>query len=286
MLCDGDSKAFSHLQENPPYGPNVKTGRAECINHAPKRFGKACRNLTKDKSKKNLKLGGKGYGKLTGAKIKRLQNFYRSAIVEHKPDVKKMKNGIWASLYHCSSTDAKPNHSKCPKGKDSWCYYNKAKALKQTPPAHKVGCKDALLPHIAKELEPIYERMTEQGLLERLSVGATTNSNECLHGVIWKYCPKHLFFSRASVQAAAARAIAGFNGGARSLLNMMDTSGIQVTGKTLSFVDKTNAKRVKKAHKESQKVHQRKRLFTKKNKEAEAASQREAEGNPYEAGAY
>ena len=285
MLCDGDSKAFSHLTENPPY-PGKKLERAECINHAPKRAGKAFRELTKDKSKKHLKLGGKGYGKLTEKKMKRLQQYYRSAIVNNKENISDMKNAIWASLYHCSSTDASPKHSKCPKGVDSWCFYNRAKALKEKPGSHKDSLKYPILPHIAKELEPIYKRISEPALLKRLSAGATTNSNECLHSVIWRNCPKHLFFSRASVHAGAARGVADFNKGAQTLSDMMAEHGLEVTDKTTSYTTKVDKKRIRGAHKASQEKAQRKRLFQKRINEKVAAAQNKAEGNPYEAGAY
>ncbi|GFX83437.1 poly(A) RNA polymerase GLD2 [Trichonephila clavipes] len=35
------------------------------------------------------------------------------------------------------STDAKPMHSKCPDGKLSWCFYNRAKADNKVPGSHK-----------------------------------------------------------------------------------------------------------------------------------------------------
>ncbi|GFT90840.1 hypothetical protein TNCV_336091 [Trichonephila clavipes] len=37
-----------------------------------------------------------------------------------------MKTAIYASLMHCSSTDKKPMHGKCPEGESSWCFYKRA----------------------------------------------------------------------------------------------------------------------------------------------------------------
>ena len=218
--------------------------------------------------------------------MKKFQNYYRSAIVNNKDNVKEMKKAVMATLLHCSSTDKAPNHSKCPKGKESWCFYNRAKALKKKPGSHATEVHNSILPHISKEMKPIYERMSENGLLERLSIGATTNGNECLHSVIWKHCPKHLFCSRSTVQAGAAKAIAEFNVGAQNLINIMEDVGLHVTEKTCKVVEKIDAKRVKGAQKASQLTTQRKRLFQKRIKESESASQRKAEGNLYESGAY
>ncbi|GFW55603.1 uncharacterized protein TNCV_119871 [Trichonephila clavipes] len=41
------------------------------------------------------------------------------AIKDNAPDVRKMKSAILASLFHCSSTDKTPKHSKCPTGSTS-----------------------------------------------------------------------------------------------------------------------------------------------------------------------
>ncbi|GFX15827.1 hypothetical protein TNCV_1061491 [Trichonephila clavipes] len=37
-----------------------------------------------------------------------------------------MKTAIYATLLHSISTDAKPQHSKCPAGENSWRFYQSA----------------------------------------------------------------------------------------------------------------------------------------------------------------
>lgn len=73
--------------------------------------------LKEDKKRENL--GGRGEGNLTDEVITKLQGYYHSAIKNNLPDATKMQRAVLASLYHCSSTDAKPQHSYCPKGEDS-----------------------------------------------------------------------------------------------------------------------------------------------------------------------
>lgn len=82
------------------------------------------------------KLGGRKDGALTAAKITLLQKYYRRAIVNNQKNVKAMENAVKATLYHCASTDTKPNHKLCPKGANSWCFYNKAVALKTKARSH------------------------------------------------------------------------------------------------------------------------------------------------------
>ncbi|GFU86106.1 uncharacterized protein TNCV_835601 [Trichonephila clavipes] len=71
-------------------------------------------------------LGGRKQGSLTDKNITKLQNYYRKAIKGNVPDTDKMKTAIYASLMHCSSTDKKPMHGKCPEGESSWCFYKRA----------------------------------------------------------------------------------------------------------------------------------------------------------------
>ncbi|GBN27508.1 hypothetical protein AVEN_67564-1 [Araneus ventricosus] len=50
------------------------------------------------------------------------------AVKDNTPDVSKMKTSIFASLYHCMSTNSKPQHSKCPAGAESWCFLQRVVA--------------------------------------------------------------------------------------------------------------------------------------------------------------
>ena len=132
MLSDGDSTAFKAVTDLAPYGPDLKIEKLECINHVDKRMGKALRKLSEEK-----RLGGNGKGKLTKAKCKNLQNYYRGAIISNIPNINKMRCAVWASLFHSMSTDDAPQHERCPKGNDSWCFHQVALANHETPGSHE-----------------------------------------------------------------------------------------------------------------------------------------------------
>jgi len=65
--------------------------------------------------------GLSGRGKLTGKLIDDLSIYYGLAIRRNHDSIEKMKNDIWATLYHKLSTDENPQHDKCPSGLESWC---------------------------------------------------------------------------------------------------------------------------------------------------------------------
>ncbi|KAE8741500.1 hypothetical protein FOCC_FOCC012959 [Frankliniella occidentalis] len=132
-----------HLQEVDVY-PGIQLAKEECVNHIAKRMGTALRTaVTECKGK-----GGRKEGALTEDKINKLPPYYRRrrAILDNIPNVNTMSNAVMATLKHCFSTDAKPKHKLCPKGRKS-CFYNKSKAKKeknQTPcrdvPSFKSNC--------------------------------------------------------------------------------------------------------------------------------------------------
>ncbi|GFV23055.1 uncharacterized protein TNCV_5101521 [Trichonephila clavipes] len=139
-------------------------------------------------------LGGRKQGSLTDKNITKLQNYYRKAIKDNVPDTDKMKTAIYASLMHCSSTDKKPMHGKCPEGESSWCFYKRAIAKGETPGSHS-SMKTYLSPQV----------------LERCVAGKTQNSNESLHSCIWRKCPKEVFVSKRRLEIAVTDAIEKHN---------------------------------------------------------------------------
>ena len=69
--------------------------------------------------------GGKSDEALTVTKTNELEKYYRRAIINNTYDLKSIQDPIQASLYHCSSTDQRPDRCRCPKGSSSWCCFNK-----------------------------------------------------------------------------------------------------------------------------------------------------------------
>ncbi|GFU72831.1 uncharacterized protein TNCV_2782961 [Trichonephila clavipes] len=128
LLSNGDCKTCNYLTEKNVYGDKFEIKKEECINHVNKSLVTGLRNAVKESRARGISIGGKGHGTLKEATIKKLTLYYQKAIVQNKGNVPAMKKAIYATLHHSISTDQKPQHSKCPIGADSWCFYHSAKA--------------------------------------------------------------------------------------------------------------------------------------------------------------
>ncbi|XP_014479554.1 PREDICTED: uncharacterized protein LOC106746921 [Dinoponera quadriceps] len=118
-IGDGDSKTYNKVVENVQYDVTKK----ECVNHVQKRMGTRLRNC-----KKTTK-GIGGRSKLTDKLVKVLTLYYGLAIRRNSNSLEETKKDVWATFLHKSSTDSKPMHENCPKGPQSWCQWQKARAL-------------------------------------------------------------------------------------------------------------------------------------------------------------
>lgn len=122
VVSDGDSKGFATVRDKKPYGDDTPIEKYECVNHVAKRLEKSLHDMVAAKAKEKVTLGGKKKGALPNEKINKLTKYFGYAIRGAK-DVQEMKRNIYATLRHCSSSDNMPQHSSCPVGSTSWCFY-------------------------------------------------------------------------------------------------------------------------------------------------------------------
>ena len=150
LLSDGDSKSFTNLNSlianGDLYDSHHPIEKEECVNHVCKRLGRG---------KEGVTLGGRGWGKLTDAKIDVLQRYYTRAVRSHK-SIDEMRNAIMATWFHCVSTDEEPHHLRCPKGTDSWCFYQRALTAGTEPGSHEEHVSTALDGAVAMDIVDIY----------------------------------------------------------------------------------------------------------------------------------
>lgn len=205
LISDADSKTFSMLQEQQPYGQNYPVEKKDCVGHVQKRLGTALRELKKREHGKKLADGKTigGQGRLTDALIDSLQNFYGEAIRANKGDLKGMIRAVQASLLHKNSTDEHPRHHLCPTGVDSWCKWQVAKAKKEEYHHTKPSIPEA----IVSLMRPIYARLGSRSLLEKCIDRYTQNANEALHNIVWRFSSKDKFMHKIGVDVACALAV-------------------------------------------------------------------------------
>lgn len=281
LLSDGDSKTFIHLQNLKIYG-SVELKKEECINHVAKRLRTGLIQASKQH-----RLGGKKHGSLTGNTIIRLQKYYANAIRNNKNDITAMKTAVLATLHHCSSTDEKPFHRKCPTGPDTWCFYNKAIALGMQPGSHQKHIHAPLSAQVLQKIIPVYQRLAANDLLERCLEGRTQNSNECLHSMVWNRCPKETFVSKRKVDLAVASAVAEFNKGYREMVTRTLEEGGMSPGEQLQDIGwKREEKRVQQRQHRSSQKFKRYRSLVKMAKTRQEAAIKVKEGCSYEPGAF
>ncbi|GFY21064.1 uncharacterized protein TNCV_3991081 [Trichonephila clavipes] len=185
LLSDGDAKTYQYLNTKEVYGPEIKIKKEECINHVSKRLGTSLRKAVKEWWARGVSLGGKSRGSLKEETIKKWSRYYQNAIRSNKGDVEAMKTAIYATLFHSISTDQKPQHFKCPTGKDSWCFFQAALTRGEVPGPHVKHVKTPLKEtHLAK-IMPIYQILASNELLQRCIRCVTQNANENLQSIIW-----------------------------------------------------------------------------------------------------
>ncbi|GFV16446.1 uncharacterized protein TNCV_1525921 [Trichonephila clavipes] len=162
--------------------------------------------------KKSVKgLGGKG--KLTDNFIDKLQNYYGIAIRSNTKNLANMQSAVIAAFYHCCSSAKMPMHGQYPTGTDSWCKFQKVKALGKIFTA-----KVPRLPqNILNIVKPHYFKLCDQNLLEKCLHGLTQNVNESFNGVLWNIVPKQNFVELQSLKLGAYIAVLQFNEGASAV---------------------------------------------------------------------
>ncbi|GFY20982.1 uncharacterized protein TNCV_3990261 [Trichonephila clavipes] len=180
------------------------------------RLGTSLRKAVKEWWARGVSLGGKSRGSLKEETIKKLSRYYQNAIRSNKGDVEAMKTAIYATLFHSISTDQKPQHFKCPTGKDSWCFFQAALTRGEVPGPHVKHVKTPLKEtHLAK-IMPIYQILASNELLQRCIRCVTQNANENLHSIIWGKCSKETSATLRRVTIAVCDAVCEFNFGTKN----------------------------------------------------------------------
>lgn len=258
---DGDSKTYKGIVSSKPYENFIVT-KKECIGHVQKRMGTQLRKVKKD----NKGLGGRG--KLTAKLIDELTVYYGLAIRRSiKTSIEEMKNAIWATFFHKISTDEKPQHDRCPSGEDTWCSYQKAKAS-GTLGSYKH--KNPLPDEVQEAIRPVYEKLSNDELLERCLEGYTQNNNESLNAVIWSMAPKVLSSGAKIVEIASYIAASIFNDGYTNVLLMMQVLNLTIGPNALRIVQNLDTRRVSIANIRAQEE-------TKQARKLKRAAQKESE---------
>ena len=258
FVGDGDSDCFGKVKEEcKNLNIDYTVTKEECVGHVQKRLGMAIRELKR--KLRGIKLAdGKtvgGKNRLTDNIIDKMQNFYGEAIRGNSGNLESMKNAVWAIFYHMIRSDSplEEQHKFCPR--DAWCKFWRNKECYNED--------NRLPPLFAEHLKPIFNRLTNDDLLNRCLKGHTQNQNESINGVLWSRCPKTKFCGKVKVELALAETICQFNSGAGIDVTLHEKYGANVSGNMLSSVRKIDKERVTNAAK---KISEKARLDRRKRR--------------------
>ncbi|XP_039304885.1 uncharacterized protein LOC120359029 [Solenopsis invicta] len=252
----------------------LEVQKKECINHVQKRMGSRLRNV----KKKNKKIGGHGPGKLTDKLINELTIYYGLAIRRNPHDVEKMRNDVWATFYHKMSTNETPQHERCPSGPNSWCKWRQAEAAGTLQSYNHPPPLDSKVQEL---IQPIYEDLSSQDLLNRCCGGFTQNNNECFNKTIWQFAPKHVFCASNIITIAAYLATCIFNEGFQPILKIMSIMGITIGPNAHNFACTRDQQRITDAERRSTYQSVEERTARKNERLQDQINFEEAEGLLY-----
>ena len=276
LYGDGDSKSFKQVKDT-YQASGVTVNKKECIGHVQKRVGTSLRKLKKE----TPGLGGKG--KLTDAMIDKLQNYYGIAVRSNVGNKDGMKEAILASLFHCGSNKDHALHGRCPKGASSWCKYQQAVAN-----GNKKDYKPGVgLPNtIINQMKPVYERLSDDDLLQKCLHGKTQNQNECLNGMIWQRVPKEVYVGRDILELGMYDAIAHFNMGSKTVLKLFELLDIAPGKYTEEGCKLSDKDRVRGAEYKERDASKKRRKVLRGRKKRKEDKKVQAEGTTYAAGGF
>lgn len=284
-LGDGDSSAFTTIQEASPYGPNTTINKLECVGHVQKRVGTRLRKLVQDNKGVNLSDGKKiqGKGRLTAAVINKLQNYFGLSIRQNANSLYPMKKAVMATLFHNSSLEDTKRHQFCPNRAESWCKWRRQEAAGISPTfIPKVSIPVA----VYEKILPVFRDLSKDDLLQKCLHGKTQNANESLNGLIWQRCPKTVFSGRKTVQIAAASAVLHFNTGPIGIINVMKRLGIEKGHFTNAGSDKKSRKRMKSMERKNTDRFKKRRKQLRALKKGWQDKEVQQEGETYAAGKF
>lgn len=206
-LGDGDSRAYTKVNEDKPYGDEISIDKIECIGHVRKRMGTRLRSL---KTKTPL-LSQRRRGGLTNEAIDKIQKYYGLAIQRTAGEsIQVMKQEIWSVYFHISASNHDTQkHGLCTSDPDRiWCKYLKA----QLEGKNYDHTKHFHLPsEIMSAIKPVFQDLTNNSLLEKCSLGKTQNPNESFNNSVWTILPKRTFVGMNTLKFGVYQAVNNFN---------------------------------------------------------------------------
>ncbi|KAJ8888006.1 hypothetical protein PR048_007491 [Dryococelus australis] len=186
-LGDGNFKGFAAVLQNKPCGNNVNIAKLECVGHVQKRVGARLRRLKRDMKDKYLVM-------VKGLEEKKdlADCYYGQSTRKNLTNVEDMRKAIWASYFRMISTDANPQHFRCP--------------------------SEAVMTAI----KPVFNYLSKIYLLRRVSPRENSKSNESFNSIVWQRLPKTVYNGPQTLKLDVSDAVVCFYEGYVAKANVLE----------------------------------------------------------------
>ncbi|XP_070180326.1 uncharacterized protein [Littorina saxatilis] len=142
--------------------------------------------------------------------------------------VSRMKKAIWAIWEHRNKI-----HDNC----GAWC------PSKKNPPEDPN--RNALPQFACEAIKPVFQRLSDDVLLQKCAHGGTQNTNESFHNIIWERCPKTVFVGRPRLAIAVADATVAYNDGELGRLSIFTKLGMPQGFYTIKCFQELDRQRIR-----------------------------------------
>ena len=258
---DGDSSSYKNLVNSNPYDGIETVRKEECLGHVQKRL------------KKHLKKKSNLYSKLSVSKVERVGQLFALVVTQNRGKTpSEIQKALWNLLEHLVE-----KHTNCPFSTDSWCYFQKARAVNFEDPSFVIP--PLRQPYLTESeygrAKEVFASFASLSMCGALTMGQTQNANESLHSIIWHNSPKAKYVGQKSIEASTALAVTTFNDGEMVLASVLNSLSISPSYSTLLHLSRRDHARNQKRERailESQK--RRRRQLTTRSIAAESSRKR------------
>ncbi len=104
-------------------------------------------------------------------------------------------------------------------------YPRKQRTSRDPPPRRTYAQVAGIAADLKEYIEPVFQSLSEETLLQKCLLGATQNRNESFNSFVWARAPKTEYVTRPTVEIATSQAVLVFNSGSQALVPIIECLG-------------------------------------------------------------
>ena len=174
----------------------------------------------------------------------RITSFYQLTVKQNAGDIAAILKSIDAIPLHLGANEAnaEQNHALCPLGENSWCRYQRARAIGELPPRHPNYLSEQAV-ELVREIFTKFHYNTPS-FVAQVADGQTSNHNEAVHGVLFSMVRKTGQCSMDIMKLGSALAVIRYNDGMVAVLTILETLKVEVHPGLLEIATNLDNRRI------------------------------------------